>query len=374
MTDQLTAVGRYQLVEIVGQGGMALVYRGYDAELDRPVAIKLLADNLAADDSFRRRFLREARMAGRLAHPNVVQVYDSGEVDRRPYIVMEYVEGETLADLLHRRGRVPPAEAVELVVQVCAGLHHAHGAGLVHRDIKPQNLLLRRDGTVKIADFGIARSAHATKLTEIGSILGTAAYLAPEQAVGETVTPAADLYSVGVVLYQLLTGQTPYTAETLGQLLLLRQEQPIRPVRDVVGTVPTALEDVIMRCLARMPEYRPSSALALAEALASTMPELPTRPLDRRDGHEAASRTARTLATVASLPRRRRAGVWPSVDRRVAAAGAAAIVIALVGLGAIVGRGDSGSPPPPPDQPATTEKAPLEQARDLSAWLRAHSR
>jgi serine/threonine protein kinase len=158
--NRLDGLDRYSVDEVLGSGGMALVYRARDEELERPVAIKVLADNLAADQAFRARFLREARLAAQLAHPNVVQVYDSGEANGRPYIVMEYVEGETLADLLARRGRLAPAEAVEVALQVCSGLEHAHRAGLVHRDVKPQNLIIRGDGTIKIVDFGISRPSR----------------------------------------------------------------------------------------------------------------------------------------------------------------------------------------------------------------------
>src|SRR5512132_3538058 len=172
---------------------MATVHLAHDEELDRPVALKLLPEHLAGDDAFRARFLREARLAGRLSHPNVVRVYDAGEADGRPFIVMEYVPGTSLAEA----GRLAPGRVVELGVQACAGLQHAHDAGLVHRDVKPQNLLVRGDGTLKISDFGIARAAEATQITAAGTILGTAGYLAPEQAAGEEASAAADVYGLG---------------------------------------------------------------------------------------------------------------------------------------------------------------------------------
>jgi serine/threonine protein kinase len=373
----LEELGRYRVENVLGGGGMALVYRARDEELDRPVAIKLLADNLAADEAFRQRFLREARLAAQLAHPNVVQIYDSGEADGRPYIVMEYVEGETLADLLARRRTLPPAEAVELALQICSGLEHAHQAGLVHRDIKPQNLLIRGDGTVKIADFGIARSAHGTRLTETGSVLGTAAYLAPEQAAGEEVTPAADVYAVGVVLYELLTGRTPRTAETLTQFLLRGEEQPIPELRELAPEVPEALEDVVMRCLARIPEYRPPSAGALAADLTGTSGELPTVALGHDDGAEAPTRVAaaggtrvapaaETAASTTTAPET----VVRSVARRPRAAalviGAVAVALALGAWVVFSDDSDSGSPTPPPAQ---VERSPAEQASDFSDWL-----
>jgi serine/threonine protein kinase len=196
--------GRYRLERPLGRGGMATVYLAHDEQLDRAVAVKLLAENLADDATFRKRFLREARLAARLSHPNVVNIYDAGETeDGRPYIVMEHVQGMTLADLMRQRGRLSAAEAAGLAVQACRGLAHAHAAGLVHRDVKPQNLLLGPGGTLKVADFGIARAAETTALTQAGTVLGTAAYLSPEQATGEEVTSAADVYSVGAVLYQL---------------------------------------------------------------------------------------------------------------------------------------------------------------------------
>jgi eukaryotic-like serine/threonine-protein kinase len=340
---------------------MAVVYLARDEELDRPVALKVLADNLAADDSFRKRFLREARLAAGLAHRNVVQVYDSGEDDGRPYIVMEYVEGETLADELARRGTFPPAEAIELGLQICAGLDHAHRKGLVHRDIKPQNILICPDGTLKIVDFGIARSTHGSRVTEVGTVLGTAAYLAPEQASGdEEVTAAADVYALGVVLYEMLAGRTPHTAESLNQLLVGKQEQPIPALQELAPQTPAALEDVIMRCLARLPVYRPQTAGELAEALAAASADLPTVPLGRRGD------TAELPTRVAAPPARRRRR--PS--RRLAALALAALALVLaVSVLAFGGDSSDAPPPAPAEQPPPAE----EQAREFSEWLRDNS-
>src|SRR5581483_3884190 len=219
--------GRYRVDRLLGRGGMALVYLAHDEALDRPVAVKLLSDTLAADEEYRARFLREARVAARLAHRNIVRIYDAGEQDGRPYIVMECVPGGTLDQVLLTRGRLLPAEAVAVAIQVCDGLDCAHAAGLVHRDVKPQNLLVAADGTVKIADFGIARPLEAPRLTATGIVLGTAAYLAPEQSEGEPVTAAADLYALGAVLYELLTGRPPHTAGSLVELLVKRLDEPV---------------------------------------------------------------------------------------------------------------------------------------------------
>jgi serine/threonine protein kinase len=346
---EASALARYRAEEVLGHGGMAVVHRGWDDELDRPVALKVLAENLANDESFRRRFLREARVAARLAHPNIVQVYDSGELDGRLMIVMEYVEGESLGHLLERRGNVPPAEAVELALQLCSGLAHAHAAGLVHRDVKPQNLLLREDGVLKIADFGIAHVDHGTELTEAGTILGTATYLAPEQAAGEKVTASADIYAAGVVLYELLTGRPPQAYESLAQLLIDRAERSVAPLRELAPEVRPELEAVVMRCLARLPEYRPSSAAELGEQLEHTL------------GSEAPTAVARTEEYEAQRPRRRLP--W------VAAAAALVVLGIALGLGLSLGGAERRTPSPAP----SISKPPAEQARDLSAWLRRHS-
>jgi serine/threonine-protein kinase len=347
------AGGRYRVERTLGGGGMAVVLLARDGELDRPVAIKVLAEHLARDPSFRKRFLREARLAAGLAHPNVVQVFDAGEDGGRPYIVMECVDGETLAEVLARRGRLPPDEAVVLALQACAGLQHAHEAGLVHRDVKPRNLLLRSDGTLKLVDFGIARAAEETRLTQAGTVLGTAAYLSPEQAAGEEVTAAADVYSLGAVLYELLTGRTPYTFETLAELAHRQSTEPIEPMGELARGVPAALEDVVMRCLARNPSYRPASAAELADQLRAALPgerdTAATKPLPAR-----------------ARPRRRRRGVWIAV-------GVAALTAAVLALAVLATDGDEPPPAPPRVEPVPRGDTAAEQARNLAAWLRENS-
>jgi eukaryotic-like serine/threonine-protein kinase len=349
------AEGRYRVERQLGHGGMAEVYLAHDEELRRQVAVKVLA----ADGSFRERFLREARLSGRLSHPNVVKVYDAGESDGRPFIVMEYVPGRTIADC----GKLPADEAVALMLQACAGLQHAHDAGLVHRDVKPANLLLRDDGVLKITDFGIARALESTRLTQVGTVLGTAAYLAPEQAAGEEVTAAADIYSLGAVLYELLTGRPPFELESLADLAAKQSGGVITPVRALEPSVPEALEAAVMHSLAREPQFRPASAAAFAQELGA-MTESPTEKL-------------RTTAITEALRARRYLRV-PDSGTWIWIAAAAAVALAAVILGVLeLGGGNTTSPErpriariAPPARGATA----ADEARNLSDWLRAHSR
>ena len=360
--------GRYELVRPLGHGAMATVDLAQDVELERPVALKRLAENLARDEDLQRRFLREARLAARLSHPNVVRVFDVGEDDGRPFIAMEYVEGETLAELVAQRAPLPAAEAARLGTQMCAGLAAAHAAGLVHRDVKPQNLLLRTDGVLKLGDFGIAAGHEGTRLTLAGTVLGTAGYLAPEQARGEEVTAAADIYAVGAVLYELLTGEPSRTA---GSLAELGSEDGFGPP-DLAARVPTAPRELVAAvnaCLSARPEDRPPSAAALARLLAPVASEAETVSLPTDPAQRATEILARP-----DRPRTRWAG------RRLAAI-AVLVVAAAAGLVAAValsGGGGNASPPPSSTSQTVTPPAPAtnvaDQARNIETWLRQHSR
>jgi serine/threonine protein kinase len=356
LTETLAA-GRYRIERTLGFGGMAVVYLAHDEELHRWVAIKVLAAHLAGDDNFRARFLQESKLAGRLSHPNVVQVYDAGETEGTPYIVMEYVPGDTVA----QRGKLSHAEAVPLALQACAGLQHAHSAGLVHRDVKPANLLVREDDVLKVADFGIARAAELTRLTQHGTVLGTAAYLSPEQAAGEEVTTATDIYSLGAVVYELLTGRAPYEFESLAELAAQQKGGIITPLRDLEPSVPEPVEAAVMHALAREPRFRPASAADFADELAAA-PQLSAKPL-----LGAAITEPLHFRTSRSVPGSS-AWLW------IAGAAAVAIVAVILGLLSLGGGSSSTQPEPVRIQAPARGATPAAEARNLSAWLRAHSR
>ena len=347
---QLT--GRYRLVEPLASGGMGTVWSAHDETLDRPVAVKLLSESAAADAELRERFLREGRFAAQLAHANVVAVYDTGEQDGRPYIVMECVDGESLAEVVRRRGPLPSEDVVELGGQACAGLEHAHARGLVHRDVKPQNLLLRDDGTLKVADFGIARSGGGgTTITQAGTLLGTAAYMAPEVVQGEPATAASDVYSVGAVLYELVTGEPPRRATTIADLAQ-DDGEPVRPPSQLGVSVPAPLETTILRCLAREPARRPASARELAHELEARA-DAPTFSQQRT---EVLSRVQRSGGGCRRL--------WALL------AGVAAVAVLLLAVTL------SGDEPPPTSgvEPVPVSGTPAGDARNLADWLRANSR
>jgi serine/threonine-protein kinase len=260
--------GRYRLEGRLGVGGMSTVHLAFDQRLERYVAIKLLAEHLADDPAFVSRFRREALAAARLVHPNIVQVFDFGfdEGPHQHFIVMEQVSGSSCAELLRDRGHLDVEQGVDIVIQACRGLDYAHRNGVVHRDVKPGNLLVSDSDVVKLADFGIARATDQSSITQVGSVLGTAAYLSPEQARGEEAGPRADLYSLGVVTYQLLSGRLPYEATSLSELALKQQREAPAPLDELNPRVPPELADAVGMALAIDQEARPANALLLAEA------------------------------------------------------------------------------------------------------------
>ena len=251
--------GRYRIVGRLGQGGMARVFLAQDESLHRQVAVKVLADRHSDDPHFIERFQREARAAARLNHPNIVQVYDQSQTAGMSYIVQEYVEGETLKDLIRRESPIEPRRAITIGLQILAALRVAHQQGVIHRDVKPQNILVQPDGKIKVADFGIA-SAGDTEMTEAGSIVGTAQYLAPEQARGLPVGPPADLYAVGIVLYEMLSGRVPFEGDAAVTVAMRHVQEAPEALTDRNPLVPVALESVVMRALSKDPTQRYQSA------------------------------------------------------------------------------------------------------------------
>jgi serine/threonine-protein kinase len=268
-----TLSGRYELGDRLGTGGMSNVYLATDLTLERTVAVKILAEHLSDDERFVARFRREALAVAKLIHPNIVQVYDTGIDEGRHYIVMEYVEGRSGAQILQRQGPVSAETAAEAGIQACAGLDYAHRRGIIHRDVKPGNLMVVGGPvgggamTVKLTDFGIARALAQTRITQVGSVVGTAAYLAPEQVRGEEATPATDVYALGVVLYQFLTGRLPYEGSSLAELAVRQQNERPLPPSTYNDEVPESLGGAVLRALEGDTSRRYAGADELAGGL-----------------------------------------------------------------------------------------------------------
>jgi eukaryotic-like serine/threonine-protein kinase len=307
VTTPSEVAGRYRLDNRLGAGGMSTVFRAQDTVLERPVAVKLLAEHLAQDDAFVARFRREALAAARLQHPNIVQVFDSGQDSEsgRHYIVMEYVDGPSCADLLRQHRMFDTDDTVRIIRDACHGLDYAHRAGVIHRDVKPGNLLVSNEsGTTKLADFGIAKAAEQTRITQVGAVLGTAAYLSPEQASGEEAGAASDIYSLGVCAYQFLAGRLPHEYGSLTELALKQQQERVPPITDFRDDVPAALDHAIRACLERDPARRYSNALDMASALESGLRGETTAATELVALDDATEQLDRTEATRA-LPRDR---------------------------------------------------------------------
>jgi hypothetical protein len=323
--------GRYEVEDLVGTGGMSSVYRARDTVLERLVALKILHQHFTSDPEYVERFRREARAIARLNHPNIVTVIDRGELDNHQFIVFEHVPGENLKDFVRRRGPLPVDDALALTTQIARALAFAHEHGVIHRDVKPQNVLLDENGTAKVTDFGIARSIEpGDGLTESGTLLGTSEYISPEQASGRRVDARSDQYSLGVVLYELLTGETPYSGDNFMAVAMKHMRDPVPSVRDRRPDVPANVDAIVSRAMAKRPEDRFPSTDEMVAALEAV----------EQDGE------ARTLSEGATgvIPGRGRQS-RPARRRRVAPLWAALIVVAAgaIALALILTNRDGGS-------------------------------
>jgi serine/threonine protein kinase len=338
---------RYELVELIGKGGMSSVFKAHDRLLDRTVAIKVLHPHFTDDEEYVERFRREARSVAQLSHPNIVTVIDRGEDEGRQYIVFEYVEGENLKQLLQRTGPMPLRDVLLLGLQMARALAFAHARGLVHRDVKPQNVLLNDDGQAKMTDFGIARSVDVQGVTITGTVLGTSEYIAPEQARGQRVDAQTDVYSLGVVFYELLTGSVPYEGETFVTVALQHVNEPVPSVLERRPETPPRLALAVERAMAKSPDQRYESMDELVGELQACLDDLDPSSEDA---------TMITRGPVVARGRRRerpprrrrrRLGVlWP-----IAAVLGVLAVAALAALGAMTLRdGDSNDPQAAPTQ------------------------
>lgn len=247
---------RYEIIKTIGEGGMANVYLANDTILDRKVAIKVLRGDLSNDEKFIRRFKREALSVSNLSHPNIVEVYDVGEEDGNYYIVMEYIEGKTLKQLLQKRGALALNEVIDIMTQLTDGLAHAHEAYIIHRDIKPQNIMIEDNGLVKITDFGIAMALNSTQLTQTNSVMGSVHYLPPEQANGKGSTVKSDIYSLGILMYELLTGSVPFKGDTAVEIALKHMKEKIPSIRKQNPTIPQSVENIVLKATAKNPKNR----------------------------------------------------------------------------------------------------------------------
>ncbi len=263
--------GRYEIIRSIGEGGMANVYLAQDNILDRKVAIKVLRGDLSGDEKFIRRFEREALSVSNLSHPNIVEVYDVGVEDGNHYIVMEYIEGKTLKQLIQKRGALTLSEVIDIMSQLTDGLAHAHEAYIIHRDIKPQNVIIMDNGIVKITDFGIAMAINATQLTQTNSVMGSVHYLPPEQANGKGATIKSDIYSLGILMYELLTGSVPFKGDNAVEIALKHMKEKIPSVRRQNPTIPQSVENIILKATAKNPKNRYDSVRQMHNDLVTAL-------------------------------------------------------------------------------------------------------
>ena len=264
---------RYEIIRSIGEGGMANVYLGYDTILDRNVAIKVLRGDLSNDEKFVRRFQREALSASSLAHPSIVEMYDVGVDDNLYYIVMEYVDGKTIKQLLKKRGSLTLSEAIDIMLQLTDGMSHAHDSYIIHRDLKPQNIMIKDDGQIKITDFGIAMALNSTQLTQTNSVMGSVHYLPPEQASGKGSTIKSDIYSMGIIFYELLSGSLPFRGENAVEIALKHMRDPLPSLKAENSAIPQSIENIIMKATAKNPKNRYEDAKSMHDDLLTALNE-----------------------------------------------------------------------------------------------------
>ena len=262
---------RYEIIKSIGEGGMANVYLAKDTILDRQVAVKVLRGDLSTDEKFIRRFQREALSVSNLSHPNIVEVYDVGEEDGQYYIVMEYIEGKTLKQLLYKRGALTLPEVIDIMTQLTDGLAHAHEAYIIHRDIKPQNIMIEDNGTIKITDFGIAMAVNATQFTQTNSVMGTVHYLPPEQANGKSATVKSDIYSLGILMYELLTGSVPFKGDNAVEIALKHMKEKLPSIRKQNPLIPQSVENIVIKACAKNPRNRYDTVKEMHDDIVSAM-------------------------------------------------------------------------------------------------------
>ena len=262
---------RYEIIKSIGEGGMANVYLAKDTILDRQVAVKVLRGDLSTDEKFIRRFQREALSVSNLSHPNIVEVYDVGEEDGQYYIVMEYIEGKTLKQLLYKRGALTLPEVIDIMTQLTDGLSHAHEAYIIHRDIKPQNIMIEDNGTIKITDFGIAMAVNATQFTQTNSVMGTVHYLPPEQANGKSATVKSDIYSLGILMYELLTGSVPFKGDNAVEIALKHMKEKLPSIRKQNPLIPQSVENIVIKACAKNPRNRYNTVKEMHDDIVSAM-------------------------------------------------------------------------------------------------------
>ena len=342
----LAIVGKYRILDLVGEGAMGVVYRGVDTVLNRTVALKVMSESVARQQDLRDRFLREAQAAGSLQHPNVVTIYDFGEIDGHLFIAMEYVEGVDLERLLAAREPLTLQQRLDIGIDILTGLCYAHRHGIVHRVVKPANIRITEDGRAKVMDFGVAY-LDSSKMTQTGMMMGTPSYMAPEQVVGGKITPATDVFAMGSVLYELLTGARPFEGNTLHNTLykIVSEEPP--PIREVMPGLPAALERIIRKALQKDPEQRYQDALEMADELAGVRAEL-----------DAENRTSSTVSLRRSVETAIASRVRERVRKRTVKVVAGLLLLASV-VGSAVWLGTRDPAVPAPITMASADSAPV---------------